>query len=120
VSRSVGFSDSFNWCKSHLSLSPQDSVKLRVMVKLTQRLKRAGHRLLVFSQSKKMLDIIQKVLSRCLIRVVPSRHASSAVSQRMTSRLTCIPFILTVLQLWDVLLPHRRICHREGQTDDNR
>jgi SNF2 family DNA or RNA helicase len=68
VLRSVGLSGSSNCCKSHLSPIPmcaQDSVKLRVMVKLTQRLKRAGHRLLVFSQSKKMLDIIQKVLSRC-------------------------------------------------------
>jgi SNF2 family DNA or RNA helicase len=38
----------------------QDSVKLRVCTKLTQRLKRAGHRMLIFSQSKKMLDILQR------------------------------------------------------------
>jgi DNA excision repair protein ERCC-6 len=38
-----------------------DSAKLQVLFDLVQRLKRAGHRSLIFSQSTKMLDIIEKV-----------------------------------------------------------
>ena len=41
----------------------RDSVKLRVLLKLARRLRRGGHRLLVFSQSTKMLDIIQRLLA---------------------------------------------------------
>ena len=37
----------------------QGSVKLRVLVKLVRRLQLAEHRMLIFSQSKLMLDIIQ-------------------------------------------------------------
>ena len=40
-----------------------DSVKLQVFVTLVQQLRRQGHRTLVFSQSKLMLDIIQRVLT---------------------------------------------------------
>jgi DNA excision repair protein ERCC-6-like len=37
----------------------QFSTKLRVLTKMTVRLVRAGHRILIFSQMKRMLDIIQ-------------------------------------------------------------
>ena len=40
----------------------RDSTKLQVLLELLARLKRSGHRALVFSQSTKMLDIIEKVL----------------------------------------------------------
>ena len=40
----------------------KDSAKLQVLLALLNRLKRSGHRTLVFSQSTKMLDIIEKVL----------------------------------------------------------
>lgn len=36
-----------------------ESTKLRVLVKMTSRLVKAGHRVLIFSQSKRMLDVIQ-------------------------------------------------------------
>ncbi|KAL7519882.1 hypothetical protein ACHAWX_004636 [Stephanocyclus meneghinianus] len=39
----------------------EDSAKLQVLFSLVQRLKRAGHRTLIFSQSTKMLDIMEKV-----------------------------------------------------------
>lgn len=50
----------------------RDSVKLKVLIELTQRLCNAKHRLLIFSQSKLMLDIIEeslqeKNLSSCRI-----------------------------------------------------
>eukprot|EP01035_Chromulina_nebulosa_P018311 gene18311-23997_t len=41
----------------------QGSVKLRVLCKLCKRLIRSNHRVLVFSQSKLMIDIIQRVLA---------------------------------------------------------
>lgn len=41
----------------------QLSGKLIFLVKLLANLKKEGHRVLIFSQSTKMLDIIQKVLS---------------------------------------------------------
>lgn len=39
----------------------EDSAKLQVLYSLIHRLKRARHRTLVFSQSTKMLDIMEKV-----------------------------------------------------------
>lgn len=39
----------------------KDSTKLQVLLALIQRLKRSGHRALIFSQSTKMLDIMEKV-----------------------------------------------------------
>jgi SNF2 family DNA or RNA helicase len=41
----------------------QGSVKLRVLLKLVRRLHREGHRMLIFSQSKLMLDIVQRVMA---------------------------------------------------------
>lgn len=38
-----------------------ESAKLQVLFSLMQRLKRAGHRALIFSQSTKMLDIMERV-----------------------------------------------------------
>eukprot|EP00978_Attheya_sp_CCMP212_P020984 scaffold60734_cov59-Attheya_sp.AAC.3 len=40
----------------------EDSAKLQVLVALTHRLQKAGHRFLIFSQSTRMLDIIQVAL----------------------------------------------------------
>lgn len=40
-----------------------ESGKLRFLVELLDRLKKEGHRCLVFSQSRKMLDIMQKVIT---------------------------------------------------------
>ena len=39
----------------------EESAKLQVLYSLMQRLKRAGHRALIFSQSTKMLDIMERV-----------------------------------------------------------
>ena len=39
----------------------EDSAKLQVLFSLMKRLKRAGHRALIFSQSTKMLDIMERV-----------------------------------------------------------
>ena len=39
----------------------EESAKLQVLFSLMQRLKRAGHRALIFSQSTKMLDIMERV-----------------------------------------------------------
>lgn len=47
-------------CDTDLLL--RDSTKLQVLLALLNRLKRSGHRALVFSQSTKMLDIIQRVV----------------------------------------------------------
>jgi len=40
-----------------------DSAKLQVMVDLVERLQWSGHRMLIFSQSTRMLDIIERVLN---------------------------------------------------------
>ena len=40
-----------------------ESGKLQVLIELLDNLKGEGHRSLVFSQSRKMLDIIQKIIS---------------------------------------------------------
>jgi hypothetical protein len=40
----------------------EQSAKLEILVSLIQRLRQAGHKSLIFSQSTKMLDIIQRVL----------------------------------------------------------
>jgi hypothetical protein len=45
-----------------MCLCVQGSVKLRVTLKLVSRLKRNGHRILLFSQSRLMLDILQSAL----------------------------------------------------------
>jgi hypothetical protein len=50
-----------------LSGSLQGSIKLRVVVKLVDRLKRRGHRMLIFSQSRMMLDILQTALAQLCI-----------------------------------------------------
>jgi SNF2 family DNA or RNA helicase len=39
----------------------EESAKLQVLYSLMQRLKRSGHRALIFSQSTKMLDIMERV-----------------------------------------------------------
>jgi len=41
----------------------QDSVKLKVLLKLAKHLVRENHRILIFSQAKMMLDIIQRVFA---------------------------------------------------------
>ena len=41
----------------------RDSTKLQVLLALIHRLKRSGHKALIFSQSTKMLDIFEKVFS---------------------------------------------------------
>jgi len=46
-------------CDADLLL--KDSAKLQVLILLLCRLKRSGHRTLVFSQSTKMLDIMERV-----------------------------------------------------------
>ena len=47
----------------------QHSAKLQVLVYLVTRLHQSGHRFLVFSQSTKMLDIIERVLHLSLARI---------------------------------------------------
>ena len=63
----------------------KESGKLRFLVQLMARLKQEGHRTLIFSLSRKMLDIIQKVSK---IHVVDS--VRSAVSINMSPRI--IPY----------------------------
>lgn len=53
----------YQWCAPPVEQLVQESGKLVFLVQLLQRLKSEGHRTLVFSQSRKMLDIIQKVLN---------------------------------------------------------
>lgn len=53
----------YQWCAPPVDQLVQESGKLVFLVQLLQRLKSEGHRTLVFSQSRKMLDIIQKVLN---------------------------------------------------------
>jgi len=45
------------------SILMEESGKLKFLVQLMSKLKAEGHRTLIFSLSRKMLDIIQKVLS---------------------------------------------------------
>ena len=45
-----------------VDLLVKDSTKLQVLIALIHRLKRSGHRTLVFSQSTKMLDIMERAL----------------------------------------------------------
>lgn len=45
----------------------EDSSKLQVLDGLVQRLTAQGHRILIFSQSTKMLDIIERVLHRFIL-----------------------------------------------------
>ena len=40
-----------------------ESGKMQVLVELVDHLKQQGHRTLIFSQSRKLLDIIQKVVT---------------------------------------------------------
>ena len=54
--------DSSSKYKYDFDLLVRDSTKLQVLIALLQRLKRAGHKCLVFSQSTKMLDIMEKVI----------------------------------------------------------
>lgn len=44
----------------------QDSAKLQVLISLVTRLKKSGHKALIFSQSTKMLDIIGLALADCV------------------------------------------------------
>ncbi|KAM7043361.1 DNA excision repair protein ERCC-6-like [Acridotheres tristis] len=48
----------------------QESGKMQFLVGLLERLREEGHRTLVFSQSRKMLDIIELVLSRRHFRIL--------------------------------------------------
>eukprot|EP00984_Skeletonema_dohrnii_P028130 scaffold17962_cov112-Skeletonema_dohrnii-CCMP3373.AAC.1 len=44
----------------------QDSSKLQVLISLVSRLKKSGHKALIFSQSTKMLNIIELALADCV------------------------------------------------------
>ncbi|XP_035397284.1 DNA excision repair protein ERCC-6-like isoform X1 [Cygnus atratus] len=56
----------------HLSVETliQESGKMLFLVRLLERLREEGHRTLVFSQSRKMLDIIEQVLSRRQFKIM--------------------------------------------------
>uniref|UniRef100_A0A8B9TVH7 DNA excision repair protein ERCC-6-like n=1 Tax=Anas platyrhynchos TaxID=8839 RepID=A0A8B9TVH7_ANAPL len=56
----------------HLSVETliQESGKMLFLVGLLERLREEGHRTLVFSQSRKMLDIIEQVLSRRQFKIM--------------------------------------------------
>ena len=65
----------------HILIS--ESGKLVFLIKLLDQLKVEGHRCLVFSQSRKMLDIMQKILTNKVyivnvFRVHPGQKASCA------------------------------------------
>ena len=62
----------------------EDSTKLQVLLSLVQRLKRSGHRALIFSQSTKILDIIQEVFEDCSISHLRI-DGSSAEKKRQTA-----------------------------------
>ncbi len=55
--------DANQWCAPPVEQLVQESGKLVFLVQLLQQLKNENHRTLVFSQSRKMLDIIEKVLN---------------------------------------------------------
>ena len=42
----------------------QESSKIQFLLKLVRNLKEENHRVLIFSQSRKMLDIVDKVLTK--------------------------------------------------------
>jgi len=66
------------------------SIKLRVLISLVTRLRDAEHRILIFSQSKLMLDIIQRVLAewgRLATHRIDGREESS-VNLRPNSCMT--------------------------------
>ena len=54
---------SFHRSESEMVLL-QESSKLRFTLEVVQNLKENGHRVLIFSQSRKMLDIVDKVLTK--------------------------------------------------------
>ena len=53
----------YQWCAPPVDQLVQESGKLVFLVQLLDHLKSNGHQTLVFSQSRKMLDIIEKVLN---------------------------------------------------------
>jgi DNA excision repair protein ERCC-6-like len=60
------------------------SIKLRVLLKLVRRLHLAGHRTLVFSQSRLMLDIIQRVLAESALASYRIDGSVSSSSRQRT------------------------------------
>ncbi|XP_028400404.1 DNA excision repair protein ERCC-6-like [Dendronephthya gigantea] len=60
----------YEWCSPPVDQLVEESGKLVFLLQLLVNLKREGHRTLVFSQSRKMLDIIQKVLKDKGIKMI--------------------------------------------------
>ena len=95
-----------------------ESGKLVFLMELLDQLKRDGHRCLVFSQSRKMLDIIQKIL---LVRVCDTNnrygHAVAALlySWRL-SRGSPFVQVISVCKLLALLCAtaQQSYCHHVG------
>ncbi|NXO17251.1 ERC6L protein, partial [Oriolus oriolus] len=79
----------------------QESGKMQFLVGLLERLREEGHRTLVFSQSRKMLDIIELVLSRRQFRVLRIDGTVTHLTERerrinaFQSNRDCSVFLLT-------------------------
>ncbi|XP_056346999.1 DNA excision repair protein ERCC-6-like [Oenanthe melanoleuca] len=79
----------------------QESGKMQFLVGLLERLREEGHRTLVFSQSRKMLDIIELVLSRRQFRVLRIDGTVTHLTERerrinaFQSSPDCSVFLLT-------------------------
>jgi SNF2 family DNA or RNA helicase len=96
-----GFASTFQWDADLVDIV-MESGKLRVLVELLGTLKHEGHRVLIFSQSKKMLDLIEHVLT-CpalkyrLLRIDGSvkAHERQARIDQFNNNLDYFVFLLT-------------------------
>ncbi|NXT75869.1 ERC6L protein, partial [Zapornia atra] len=79
----------------------QESGKMQFLVGLLERLREEGHRTLVFSQSRKMLDIIELVLSRRRFKIMRIDGTVTHLTERerrinaFQSNKDCCVFLLT-------------------------
>jgi len=73
---------------------------MQVLDRLLRGLKANGHRVLIFSQMTKMLDIIEDYMH---LREYAGSRATAAAAPRLTC---CCAVVLLCLQLQ--VLPHRR------------
>ena len=60
----------------------KDSAKLQVLIALLCRLKRSGHRALVFSQSTKMLDVVERVCNHSSLSYLRIDGSSTGKSRQ--------------------------------------
>ena len=72
----------YQWCAPPVDQLVQESGKLVFLVQLLLHLKSKGHQTLVFSQSRKMLDIIEKVLNEKDIKMIRIDGSITSIVER--------------------------------------